>query len=281
MCSTVLMCCCLVSAAEAQVSGTNDTNRASMKLLESLDQGDSGAHSLAWKTRFSYELGKSSALLYDRLGPVSALEIMRIFEQNRAQGLEIIDSRAKSAFERVTQNGAQETALAILPIEAWIGRIMPEENLQSFGRRLLTGAFGHTAEEETSDLPITYSASEQVWRIERETEGNYAWGIRPRRAPYIFGTANLGHWNERPAASIIGRVRYLPLDRIQISANATVPLPNSFEVTVGALSEPLHLGETTTASVRIERVGRRSVVFMGLEHNDRENLFVCGLNLVW
>lgn len=250
-------------------------------MIRRLCPPDDGRESLDWKIRFSYELRQSSSILYDRLGPVSALELHRLAEHSRTGIIEEIDSRASSAFRRTLQNGAQETALAILPVDDWLGILPDEEGLRAFARRLFRGAFGYTAEQELSDLSVAYSATEYAWRQDQRERRDFAWGIRPRRNPYVFGEAHIGHSGDRPALTLIGRVKYLPFDRMQVSANATLPLPHSIDLTIGALCEPLRYSETTTGSIRIERVVKSFVIYAGAQYNDNENLFVCGLSMAW
>jgi hypothetical protein len=264
---------------EGKDSGTNCP--PSDQLLEIM-RLDERSRSSDWWQRYDFELERGSSLVFDRLGPFSGLEIQREGMRRRSGIVEFIDSRGKSAIFRAVENSVQETALAIVPLEELFKGLTPEERLSDISLQLVRGAFGYTAEKEIPDLPVSYSLNETSWKRELYEERRaFLWGIRPRMSPYLFGVANIGHFDERPALALEGRVRYRAFDRMLVSATASVPLPGSFELSLGAACEPLRLNHRTTAAMRFQRALGLSVIFAGFEYNESEHLFLCGFMHIW
>jgi hypothetical protein len=244
---------------------------------------DDTVTSTDWKVRFSRELIKNQPVVFDRLGPPAGYELTRQSQIRRYGMFSELSSRATGAFARALQDSAQETALAIFPVDEWL-EILPLEKWQNAAERLFTGSLGNTTEQELGNLTPAYSASESWWR-RGEHDSTLRYGIRPRTAPYGYIASEIGHFDGRPALAIDARLRYLPVNRIQATFQATVALPNAFELTFSALSEPLRASHTTSAAVRLQRVigdgPTASVFFLGFLHTSSETAVVVGASRAW
>jgi hypothetical protein len=244
---------------------------------------DDSATSTDWRDRFGYELFKNQTLLFDRLGPPAGYELTRLGQVRRSGIFSEMSSRAAGAFERVLQDSAQETALAFFPVDEWL-EILPLDKWQGFAQRLFQGSFGNTAEQELMDLSPTYSASESSWR-NAGNDRTLRYGIRPRTAPYFYLASQIGHFEGRPALAIDARARYLPFNRVQTTLAATIALPDAFELSLSAVSEPLRASHTTSTAARLQRVVGQgpsaAVVFIGFLHDASETAVVFGLSRPW
>jgi hypothetical protein len=264
----------------AEDPGTNDLS--AIYLAPALEFDDSPT-SKDWGTRFGHELLKNQNILFDRLGPLSGYDFWRQ-TQFRNYGIQDeIGVMGRDAVERALQNSAQETALALLPVDEWM-EILPLEKWQDFGTRLFKGSFGNTAEQELGDLSPTYSANESWWR-EAGHDGTLRYGIRPRTAPYLYASSNIGHVDDRPALALETRVRYIPFNRIETSFTAAVALPNSFELIFSALCEPMQASRSTAFAFRLQRVvgtgPSACAVFIGALHSAGERSILFGFAKPW
>ena len=236
-----------------------------------------------WRYRFTRELVKNQTLLFDRLGPPAGYELTRLAQVRGSGMFTEMSSRAAGAFERVLQDSAQETALAFFPIDEWL-EILPLDKWQDFAQRLFQGSLGNTAEQELADLSPTWSASESSWRNAGEG-GSLRYGIRPRTAPYFYIASQIGHFEGRPALAIDARARYLPFNRIQTTIAATIALPDAFELSLSAVSEPLRASHTTSTAARLQRVVGEgplaAAVFIGFLRDASETAVVFGLSRPW
>lgn len=244
---------------------------------------DDSASCTDWKYRFNHELLKNQTLLFDRLGPPAGYELTRMGQVRGSGMFAEMSSRAAGAFERVLQDSAQETAVAFFPVDEWLA-FLPLDSWQAFAQRLFQGSFGNTAEQELTDLSPTWSASESSWRNAGEG-GTLRYGIRPRTAPYFYIASQIGHFEGRPALAIDARARYLPFNRVQTSIAATIALPNAFELSLSALSEPLRASHTTSTAARLQRVVGEgplaAVVFIGFLRDASETAVVFGVSRPW
>lgn len=236
-----------------------------------------------WKDLFDRQLIKNQTVLFDRLGPPAGYELTRQAQTRRYGMFTEFSSRAAGALARAVQDSAQETALAIFPVDEWLD-ILPLEKWQNAAERLFEGSVGNTTEQEFGNLTTSYSASESWWR-RGEHDGTLRYGIRPRTSPYGYIASEIGHFEGRPALAIDARVRYLPINRIQATFQATVALPKAFELTFSALSEPLRASHTASAAVRLQRVigdgPTASVFFIGFLRTSSETSVVIGASRAW
>jgi hypothetical protein len=275
----------LLGSLSLAVQGAEESRSNEMSLMylpPSLELNGVSA-STNWQEQFGNELAKNQNILFDRLGPPAGFGLTREVQTLRYHINEEIASRGQGVFQSILQNSAQETALAIFPVAEWM-EILPLEEWQTFGERLLQGAFGNSAEKEIGDLPSTYTVSESAWRNAGK-EGTFRYGIRPRTAPYLYLASELGHFDNRPLLSLEGRVRYLPFNRFQTSLAATAALPYAFELSLSALCEPLQSSHTTATAVRLQRVLGTGVsacaIFLGVSRSAAETGVFFGLSKPW
>ena len=244
---------------------------------------DDSLTSKDWGTRFGRELLKNQNIIFDRVGPLTGYQFTREVQFRKYGIYEEIGAVGRGAFERALENSAKETALALLPIDEWM-EVLPTEKWQGFGGRLVKGSLGNTAEQELGDVSATYSATESWWR-EAGRDGTLRYGIRPRTAPYLYASSNIGHVDKRPALALETRVRYIPFNRIETSFTAVIALPNSCEFSLSALCEPLQFSHTTSAAARIQRVVGSGpsafAVFLGVLHNSGESSVFFGFSKPW
>jgi len=236
-----------------------------------------------WTGRFRYELLQNQNVFLDRLGSPSQFE-WTVEAQALKYGVhQALAAAARSAFERVLEDSARETALAVFPVSEWMA-ILPLERWQTFGERLLEGSFGNSAEREVGDLPSSYSASESWWR-NAGRDGTFRYGIRPRTSPYLYASSYIGHLEDRPLLSLEARARYLPLNRFQTSLTATAPLPYALELSLSALCEPTQLSGTTAGALRLQRVVGTGIsacaVFIGVSRTGSQTAINFGFSKPW
>jgi len=234
-----------------------------------------------WERHFREELLKNQNTLFDRLGPPADYDLM-FNETSRGYGIHADEaSRAETAFQRVIQDSARDTALAILPVSHWID-IVPEGGFRTFAEHLFEGSIGNTTERELGGLATTYSASESWWRGQDQT---FRYGVRPDTRPYLYLASQLGHWDSRPLLTLETRARYLPFHRFQTSITATVPLPFACELSFSALCEPTQVAHTVAEALRLERVIGKGpsacAVFLGVSRGDVRNQVLFGLTRPW
>jgi hypothetical protein len=267
----------------ALAADENQTNEMAVMYPPPTLELEDTSTSADWQGRFRHELLLNQNVLFDRLGPPSGLELTWEMQSRRYGIHEDIAARAQGAFERVLQNSAQETALAIFPVAEWL-EILPLEKWQTFAERLLQGSFGNTAEQEVGDLPLTYSVSESWWRHAGK-DGTFRYGIRPRTSPYLYAASEIGHFDNRPLLSLEARARYLPFNRFQTSLAVTAPLPYAFELSFSALCEPTRASQTTATAVRLQRVLGTGVsacaIFLGVSRSAAETGVVLGFSRPW
>jgi hypothetical protein len=260
--------------------GTNQLGATLPSPTLELDEGPAREN---WETRFCSELVKNQSVLFDRLGPASGYALTRETQVLHYRIHEEVISQAQGAIERVLQNSAQETALAMFPVAEWM-ELLPVDRLQGFAERLLEGSFGSTAEQEIGDLPLTYSASESWWR-RAGREGIFRYGVRPRTKPYLFVASDLGRFDDRPLLSLEARARYLPFDRFQMSLSATAPLPYAFELSLSAVCEPMQFSHTGVGALRLERVVGTGVnacaAFLGVTRSTSGTGVIFGFSKPW
>jgi len=277
---TVVFHCLTCSSVRAQDLGTN---QMAVMLPPATLELDQTSMSDDWGGRFRSELLKNQNLLFDRLGPPSGFEWAQEAQFLKYGVHQALALSARAAFERVLEDSARETALAMLPVTEWM-EILPLERWQDFGERLLQGSFGNTAEQEVGDLPTTYSASESWWR-NAGRDGTFRYGIRPRMQPYIYMASEVGHFDDRPLLSLEARARYLLFDRFQTSLAATAPLPYALELSLGALCEPMQFSRTRACALRLQRVVGSGVsacaVFLGASHSAGQTTISFGLSRLW
>jgi hypothetical protein len=245
-----------------------------------LTLGDNSGES-EWERHFREELLKNQNALFDRLGPPADYDLM-FDHASRRYGINAeMASRGEEAFQRVLQDSARETALAMLPVTQWM-KIIPQGGFRTFAENLFEGSFGNTTERELGGLATTYSASESWWRGQDQT---FRYGIRPGTQPYLYMASQLGHWDSRPLLTLESRARYLPFHRFQTSLTATVPLPFAFDLSFSALCEPTQFFHTAAEAVRLERVIGKGpsacAVFLGVSRGDVRNQVIFGLTSPW
>ena len=264
-------------------AGDFGTNEMAAMLPAPTLELDEPATASDWEGHFRLELLKNQNVIFDRLGPPSGYTWMRESQALKYSVHEELGNQARDAFERVFEDSAKETALAIFPVAEWM-EMLPLEKWQSFGERLLQGSFGNSAEQEIDDLPATYTASESWWR-NADRNGTFRYGIRPRTSPYLYVSSFLGHFDDRPLLSLEGRVRYLPFNRFQTSMSATAPLPYACELSLSALCEPLQASHTTACALRLQRVVGAGVsacaLFLGVSRSVYETGVFFGFSRPW
>jgi hypothetical protein len=236
-----------------------------------------------WERHFREELLKNQNALFDRLGPPADYDLM-FNEASRGYGIHAeMASRAETAFQRVIQDSARDTALAILPVAHWMD-IVPEGGFRTFAEHLFEGSIGNTTERELGGLAATYSASESSWRNSGQ-DRTFRYGIRPETRPYLYMASQLGRWDSRPLLTLDSRARYLPFHRYQTSLTATVPLPFACELSLSALCEPTQFSHTAAEAVRVERVigtGTSAFsVFLGVSRGAVKSQVLFGLTRPW
>ncbi len=259
------------------------TNELSAAYPPPLLEFDDSLTSTEWTTRFGHELLKNQNIFFDRMGPISGYQFVREAQTLKYGIYDQIGAEARGAVTRVIENSAQETALALLPVDEWM-EILPLDKWQSFGSHLLQGSLGNTAEKEVGDVSATYSTTEASWR-EAGQNGTLRYGIRPSTAPYLYAASNIGHVDNRPALSLETRARYIPFNRIETSFTAVIALPDSFDLSLSALCEPMRVSGTLSAAARIQRVVGHGplacAVFVGALHNAGESAILFGFSKPW
>jgi len=278
LCGTLAVCGSFVVPMRADTVGTNQM--AVGFPAPALTLGDN-SHESEWERHFREELLKNQNALFDRLGPPADYDLM-FDKASRGYGIHAeAASRGETAFHRVLQDSAGETALAMLPVTQWM-EIIPEGGFRTFAEHLFEGSFGNTTERELGGLATTYSASESWWRGQDRT---FRYGIRPDTRPYLYVASKLGHMDGRPLLTLESRARYLPFHRFQTSLTATVPLPFAFELSLSALCEPTQFSHTTAEAVRLERVIGKgpsaSAVFLGVSRGAVDSKVLFGLTRPW
>ncbi len=271
------LCPLITNAAE---TGTNELSAAYPGRIFEFGDDLTGPD---WGTRFERELIKSQNILFDRLGPLAGYQFTRDIQFKRYGIYDEVNSMGRAAFERVVENSAQETALALLPVDEWM-EILPLDKWQGFAQGLFQGSFGNTAEQELADVSSTFSTTEASWH-EAGRDNTLRYGIRPRTAPYLYAASEIGHLEDRPALSMEARVRYIPFNRVETSLTAVIALPNRFELSMSAFLQPLQATRTLSAAVRVQRVigsgPLASAIFAGVLKNPGESAILFGFCRPW
>jgi hypothetical protein len=177
-CATSAFCLLSVMATRADTVETNEMSV--MFPAPKLTLGDNSAES-QWEIHMRDQLLKNQSVLFDRLGPRADFDVL--FDERYEQyGIhQAMASRAEATFQRVLQDSARETALAILPVDEWMA-LIPESAFRTFFERLFEGSLGDTTERELRGLPATYSATESSWR-DAGRDRTFRYGFRPQARP--------------------------------------------------------------------------------------------------
>jgi hypothetical protein len=280
LCGISAFCALSVVVMRADSIGTNEMSV--MFPAPKLTLGDNSAEN-EWESHFDDQLLKNQNVLFDHLGPRANFDVM--FDERYEQyGIhEAVASRAESTFQRVFQDSARETALAILPVDEWLA-VIPESGFRTFVERLFEGSLGDTTERELRGLPATYSATESWWRTAGRDQ-TFRYGIRPEAHPYFYMASRLGHWDNRPLLTLESRARYLPLNRFETSIAATVPLPFACELSLSALCQPARFSQTTDEALRLQRVigtgASACAVFLGVSRSSVRTDVLFGITRPW
>ena len=277
---TLAVCGSFVVPMRADTLGSNQM--ATIFPAPALSLGDDSREN-EWERRFKQELLKNQNSLFDRLGPPADYDLISD-KASRGYGIHAeMASRAETAFQRVIQDSARDTALAILPVTQWM-EIIPQGGFRTFAEQLFEGSIGNTTERELGGLPATYSAAESWWRNAGQ-DRTFRYGVRPETRPYLYASSQLGHWDSRPLLTLESRARYLPFHRLQTSLTATVPLPFAFELSLSALCEPTQFSHTAAEAVRLERVigkgASARAVFLGVSRGEVKSQVLFGFTSPW
>ncbi len=280
LCGTLAFGASALVAIQADTLGTNQMSVMFPPPALTLDDNSGESE---WEQHFRDELLKNQNVLFDRLGPRADYDLM-VDQRARQYGFhQEVASRAESTFQRVLQDSARETALAILPLAEWM-EIIPQGGFRTFAERLFEGSLGDTTEREIRGLPATYSASESWWR-NAAPDRTFRYGIRPQTRPYLYMASELGRTDGRPLLTLESRARYLPFHRFETSLAATVPLPFACELSLSALCQPTQFSRTTAEAVRLQRVigtgASACAVFLGASRSAVRTGVFFGITRPW
>ena len=228
--------------------------------------------------KFVREMGNPDPFI-NHLGSPTRYNFAISYQQKGYQYLDDVELAGQRAFEQSATYGLREVAVSYLPIGQY------ELGAENIGLWFVHGAIGNTAEEQSELVTPIPSASEVSWWNRARQDHLYDFGIRLfNTRPYVYGRLRLGHFENRPFATVSGRWYYDPRRNTdEIKIESVFAMPYDLGLAMGASVDPLRAGDNNSFSFRLQHITHNEILkawSIGLVQNHSTTI-VFQLDLPW